>query len=67
MDRSVLAPLRTTVRRGTPVRIMYPYSLYPGGILTGTADGEPDSTGRFYVTLPDGTRRHVWIGEVIVT
>ena len=46
---------------------MYPYSLYPGGMLTGIADGEPDSTGRFYVTLPDGTRRHVWIGEVIVT
>ena len=67
MTNVVQAPAVTTITRGSSVRIMYPYSLVPGGMLNGTADGEPDAIGRVRVTLHDGTRRLVTTNEIIVS
>jgi hypothetical protein len=67
MNPVVEAPSATTISRGSAVQIMFPHSVVPGGMLTGTADGEPDATGRVMVTLRDGTRRLVTINETIVS
>lgn len=67
MTNVVQAPTATTITRGSAVRIMHPHSVVPGGMLSGTADGEPDATGRVHVTLHDGSRRLVTTNEIIVS